>query len=129
MSPSVGRKVWYRPEGAEGKTLDATVCAVNENSTINVAVHDEYGEHLGGFRNVVLVDEGGVAPGTGPYCEWMPFQIAAAKAATEAAPPLAAAQVAGDVTQPTGDVAKDAAAGAAGAGAGGTGGMGGPTGS
>ena len=83
IPPTVGRKVWYRPDGPEGPILDATVCFVHSDSCVNLGVRDHNGVDLGGKTSVTLVQEGETPPAW-PYCEWMPYQKGQA-AKTEAA--------------------------------------------
>lgn len=90
IDPTIGRKVWYWPNGAEETTvyrddqaLDASVCFVHEATDdwrrINVSVIDHAGT-LHGRQHVALVQEGEPKPDAGtPYCEWMPFQRGQAK--------------------------------------------------
>ena len=93
ITPTVGRKVWYRPSVAElagrcypmkvidGQPLDATVIAVHDDRLVNLLVIDAEGN---GFPrlNVQLVQEDDVYETDGARAEWMPYQTAqAAKAA------------------------------------------------
>lgn len=92
ISPTVGRKVWYRPcpadiEGQGGNSkmevngnepLDATVVAVWGDRCINIAVLDIYAG-LHERRSVTLIQEGDTPPSTGRYAQWMPYQTAQAK--------------------------------------------------
>ena len=93
ITPTVGRKVWYRPSVAElavrdpmkvidGQPLDATVIAVHDDRLVNLLVIDAEGN---GFPrlNVQLVQEDDVYETDGARAEWMPYQTAqAAKAST-----------------------------------------------
>lgn len=104
ITPTVGRKVWYRPADfdlkgvgqmsvAHNQPLDATVLAVWGDRMINVLVLDVYGKPFT-KTSVRLVQGGDTPPMHGPldkdgkptpggYCEWMPYQ--SAQAAKEAA--------------------------------------------
>ena len=84
--PTVGRKVWFRRNGAykEGMVelgsttpMDATVVYVWEPDMVNLLVTDHVGNQFQ-INNVTLVtpDHPGV---THWYCEWMPYQIGQAK--------------------------------------------------
>lgn len=94
ITPTVGRKVWYRPSkndtagrfgmvvagSAENpQPLDATVTAVWGDRMVNLAVLDAYGKPFA-LTSVTLVQPGDNpavdAEGVpfGGYCEWMPYQ-------------------------------------------------------
>lgn len=91
IPPTIGRKVWFRPNGAAhlngaiyanhmpSQPMDATIVCVWGERMVNLAVLD----HDGGMhsvRSVPLVQPGDPIP-QGFYCEWMPFQVGqAAKA-------------------------------------------------
>lgn len=97
ITPTVGRKVWYRPS-AHDKTgpvpmvaatdapLDATVVAVHGDRMVNLVIFDAMGTM---FRklSVTLMQEGDTPPldtngiSVGGYCEWMPYQQTQAKKA------------------------------------------------
>lgn len=88
ITPTVGRKVWYRPSehdkvglGAmtvsSGQPLDATVIAVWGDRMVNVLVTDVVGKQFP-VLSVVLVQEGDVKP-AGRYVEWMPYQTGQAR--------------------------------------------------
>lgn len=97
ITPTVGRKVWYRPTAfdtqgpggmklAAGQPLDATVTAVWGDRCVNVLVLDSYG-HPFPKTSVTLKQDGDAvqvdAEGkeVGGYVEWMPYQLGqAAKA-------------------------------------------------
>lgn len=91
ITPSVGRKVWYRPcendlKGpvpmavAKDQPLDATVIAVWGDRMVNVDVIDITGRHFPILSCDLLQeddepkkDANGNA--VGRYCEWMPYQL------------------------------------------------------
>jgi len=103
ITPTVGRKVWYRPSKADllgpkpmtvagsieagtAQPLDATVVAVWGDRMINVLVLDVYGQPFTKTSVTLIqpgdnpdVDADGVP--FGGYCEWMPYQVQAAKGA------------------------------------------------
>jgi len=103
IKPTVGRKVWYRPnhydkQGRNGMAvsgdapLDATIIAVWGDRCINVLVTDIMGKQFP-LTSITLVQEGDAKPldytspvvenqprQTGGYVEWMPYQTAQAKA-------------------------------------------------
>lgn len=101
ISPSVGRKVWYRP--SQGDTfgpitmsvsgsihdqtaapLDATVIAVWGDRCVNLLVTDIVGKQFPKL-SVTLLQEGDEPPKgpdgvpVGGYAEWMPYQVGQAK--------------------------------------------------
>lgn len=102
ITPTVGRKVWYRPSkndqvgpvtmavaggNGEAQPLDATVIAVWGDRCVNLLVIDSMGKPFPVLSCVLLQDddqppkdaEGNVI---GRYAEWMPYQTAqAAKSA------------------------------------------------
>ena len=98
ITPTVGRKVWFRPNGTTKlqvqnmpsvhlgplslmdavSPLDATVVYVWDERTVNLSVQDHYGQSFLA-TSVPLVQEGDAIPGGGFYCEWMPYQVRQAK--------------------------------------------------
>lgn len=94
--PTVGRKVWFRPNGsmqkmpcADGRVvlpefcsieqpMDATVIFVHEPRMVNLDITDHIGQRFVA-RSVLLLQDGDCIPDTGFYCEWMPYQTAQAK--------------------------------------------------
>lgn len=80
QAPAVSRKLWfYQSAGGQidndgVQPLDATVCYVNSDGTVNLAIRDMYGvPHT--RHNVVLVQDGGPTNECLDYwCEWMPYQ-------------------------------------------------------
>lgn len=106
ITPTVGRKVWYRPSrndltgplpmSMQGnpdfnpQPLDAVVLAVHGDRLVNVLIFDVYGKPFA-KTSVKLIQEGDETPKTADgaeafgYVEWMPYQAAQAKKqATEA---------------------------------------------
>lgn len=102
ITPSVGRKVWYRPskndllgpggmvcsanmqDPTSGQPLDATVLAVWGDRCVNVLVLDIAGKPFTKM-SVRLLQEGDEKPkdpegnNVGGYVEWMPYQQGQAK--------------------------------------------------
>ena len=94
--PTVGRKVWFRPNGsmqkmpcADGRVvlpefcsieqpMDATVIFVHGPRMVNLDITDHIGQRFVA-RSVTLLQDGDCIPDTGFYCEWMPYQTAQAK--------------------------------------------------
>lgn len=103
ITPTVGRKVWYRPSKHDqqgpvpmqcvvGQPLDATVIAVHGDRCVNVLVTDMVGRQFP-VLSVTLVQDGETPPSDGEgvpfgrYVEWMPYQKGqAAKDASTALP-------------------------------------------
>lgn len=95
IEPTVGRKVWYRPNAydkqgpggmqAYGKqACDATVIYVHSNALVNLAIFDHNGNMHKRTSVVLLQDD--TKPNEGAsYAEWMPYQISQAPKATEGA--------------------------------------------
>jgi len=84
ITPTVGRKVWYRPGAndvvgpvpmvvAGDQPLDATIIAVWGDHIVNVLVTDVMGKQFPAL-SVTLVQEGDEKPSAGRYVEWMPYQ-------------------------------------------------------
>lgn len=123
ITPSVGRKVWYRPskgdlvgpipmavsgspEACNAAPLDATVIAVWGDRMVNVLVTDMVGRQFP-VLSVSLLQEGDepakASDGSiaGRYVEWMPYQTKqAAKEATAQIKPSSIASHASDVLYP-----------------------------
>lgn len=95
ITPTVGRKVWYRPSKndliglgamstALNQPLDATILAVWGDRCINVQVLDIVGKAFT-KTSVTLIQEGDATPkdadgnAVGGYVEWMPYQTTQAK--------------------------------------------------
>lgn len=89
ITPTIGRKVWFRPNGVTvfgGKSivvinqeqpLDATVVFVWGDRVVNLLVLDHEG-NAHQINSVTLRQPGDVKPSFA-YCEWMPYQQAQAK--------------------------------------------------
>lgn len=112
LTPSIGRKVLFNAVLASGVLaaienivpsefilkgsgpFDATISFVNDDGTVNLAVHDHEGNSHSA-QNVMLWDGTGDRPdGTTPFAEWSAYQLQ--QAAASAAP---AAQAATDSAQ------------------------------
>lgn len=95
IKPTVGRKVWYRPQASDmmgpspmismpGEPLDATIVAVWGDRMVNVQVLDVYAKAFTKM-SVQLLQEGDVPPTgadgkpLGGYVEWTPYQNGQAK--------------------------------------------------
>lgn len=101
ITPTVGRKVWYRPSAFDMKgpgamtsagqqPLDATVIAVWGDRMVNLLVVDVVGKTFPKL-SVTLMQDGDAPnmqgpkdsdgnPTAGGYAEWMPYQQGQAKA-------------------------------------------------
>lgn len=92
ITPTVGRKVWFRPNGntqlrRAGATeftpspittmgnqpLDATVVYVWNERMVNLSVLDHYGNPFIA-TSVPMLQPGDPVPAVGFYAEWMPYQ-------------------------------------------------------
>ena len=100
ITPTVGRKVWYRPCANDligpipmhcsmapgAQPLDATVIAVWGDRCVNVLVTDSIGKQFP-VLSVTLLQDGDEPPkdadgkSAGRYVEWMPYQRAQAASA------------------------------------------------
>lgn len=99
IKPTVGRKVWYRPQGASflkpdgmvvttpsvygDQPLDATVIYVWNDRMVNLDVTDHAGNRFIA-TSAILVQEGDHKP-SGAYAEWMPYQKGQSSKAAAAA--------------------------------------------
>lgn len=79
--PTVGRKLWYHPDRSRmdiqykaGEPNDATVVAVNDDGTVNLACFDRAGQHYA-VENVNLIQADEPKPSHGNWAEWMPYQV------------------------------------------------------
>ena len=90
--PTVGRKVWFRPNGTtslqragtqgvaiaplvifDNAPLDATVVYVWNDRMVNLLVLDHYGNPFTA-TSVTMVQPDEDCPAVGFYAEWMPYQ-------------------------------------------------------
>lgn len=106
ITPTPGRVVWFRPDlqAAEagfarpfdGQPLAAIVAYVHSDRTVNLCVYDVNGVPHPRARVPLRQSEDPV-PGSGSYCEWMPYQMgqAARAEAAEAAGAVAAGSMGG----------------------------------
>ena len=99
IHPTVGRVVWFRPNGAEhvklhfvdhnsapppggdqsNEPMAAHVVKVWGPRMVNLVVFDHNGNNHP-LTSVDLVQEGDPVPAPGKaYCEWMPYQVGQAK--------------------------------------------------
>ena len=95
ITPTVGRKVWYRPSRSDllgpgamafvaSHPLDATILAVWGDRCVNVQILDIMGKPFT-KTSIKLIQEGDTTPKdadgneVGGYVEWMPYQAAQAK--------------------------------------------------
>ena len=103
ITPTVGRKVWFRLNGVNElekprsgaetalvralpsvadptRPLDATVVYVWNDRVVNLHVLDHYGNPFIA-TSVTLMQEGDTPPQFGFYAEWVPYQLGQAKKA------------------------------------------------
>lgn len=88
ITPTVGRKVWYRPcpndlvgpvpmtvvgHADSRQPLDATVIAVLGDRMVNLLVTDACGKQFA-VLSATLLQDGDIIPANGRYAEWMPYQ-------------------------------------------------------
>lgn len=88
ITPTVGRKVWYRPcpndlvgpvpmtvvgHADSRQPLDATVIAVLGDRMVNLLVTDACGKQFP-VLSATLLQDGDIIPANGRYAEWMPYQ-------------------------------------------------------
>lgn len=104
--PSVGRKVWFRLNGAGAglniktngdQPVDATIVYVHSNTAINIAGFDHEGTPFKATL-VPIIDSvrGDPKPTAGIYCEWMPYQVGQAKSSADDNAKVATARKFGD---------------------------------
>lgn len=91
ISPTVGRKVWYRPNAYDKSgpgamqqhgdaPLDATVVCVHGDRLVNLVIFDEVGTMFT-RRSVTLRQDDEVPIDGTSFAEWMPYQTMQAKKA------------------------------------------------
>lgn len=78
ISPTVGRVVWYWPNGNMDKAAGsqpwaASIAYVHGDRMVNIGYLDSGGTP-GAATSVLLVQPGDPLPELGGYCEWMPYQ-------------------------------------------------------
>ena len=101
ITPTIGRKVWFRPNGVKNslagvsdggvhekrlnvfndQPLDATVVCVWGDRMVNLLVVDHGGE-THALRSVDFRQPDDPTP-QNHYCEWMPYQVGQAKQAAD----------------------------------------------
>lgn len=83
IKPSIGRIVLFfsRPPTDDGEQpLAAIVARVFSDRCVNLAIFAADGRPVPvPPTSVTLVQPGDPTPASGPYCTWMPFQVAQAK--------------------------------------------------
>lgn len=76
--PTVGRVVWFYPEGSQrtDAPLAAIVTCVWSPICVNLAIFDANGNSIHNPpTSILLVQADGYGnPGGGPWCCWMPYQ-------------------------------------------------------
>lgn len=93
ITPTVGRKVWYRPSGQDhdpmhvidlNVPLDATVVYVWNDRLVNLLIIDHIGnQHT--RTSIHLAQPGDEACPSNGYAEWMPYQVGQARAVEQVA--------------------------------------------
>ncbi len=93
IEPTVGRVVWFLPDGPhqERPPLAATIAAVNDDGTINIGYLTPEGKHHNECSVPLFQDEEGVPPRRS-FCMWTPYQVGQAKKTEEAQELQAAAE-------------------------------------
>lgn len=84
IKPTIGRVVWFWPEGdrpsdPHAQPLAAIVTHVWGDNCVNLVVFTSSGETLP-RTSVQLYQAHGPRPPNYAFCEWMPFQLGQAKA-------------------------------------------------
>lgn len=73
IQPTVGRVVWYWPDGPKvDQPRAAIIASVHSDTCVNLLVIDENGGTHGATS--VHLHQGGVSVPPLPYAEWMPYQ-------------------------------------------------------
>lgn len=90
ITPTVGRKVWFFPNGANfhsqphcidpDEPMDADVVYVWGDRMLNLTVKDHIGQ-VHAFTSVKFLQPGDEIPISGAFAMWMPYQVAASRAA------------------------------------------------
>lgn len=87
IKPTIGRRVWYWPNGTTGLSLvhgsdqpcDAGICYVWGDRMVNLTVADHGGDMHSRTRVQLLQDDDPIPAGA--YATWMPYQVVQAKQA------------------------------------------------
>ncbi len=90
IRPTVGRKVWYFPQGNPGGAgyplHDATIVDVISDTSVNLACHTELGTSYTALNIYLLPSDIGDDTARQfqdtPHAEWMPYQVGQAKSNT-----------------------------------------------
>lgn len=114
ITPTVGRKVWFRPAPDQllsttnpggmttvvNQPLDATIIAVWGDRMVNLLVIDAVGKSFP-VLSAHLVQNGDVIPAGGRYAEWMPYQQGQARRDSAIDRAITATTPIGAVSAPT----------------------------
>lgn len=89
--PTIGRQVWFWASGAKRVKADsdksvqpeaATVVYVCDERCVNLQVLDVKGRSRAVLRAVLIQPDDTWNESTGAHCQWMPYQVGQARAAT-----------------------------------------------
>ena len=84
IKPTVGRKLWYYPVGNQvPQPHDATIVAVNTETSVNLACHDEFGASYAVRGAYLLPSDTPQGIVAYPHAQWMPYQVGQAQAQTQ----------------------------------------------
>lgn len=83
IKPTIGRVVWFQPAANEGQPLRdqpyaALVTYVHGDRCINICGFDANGTTFSAC-SVSLLQDDDMAPETGYFAQWMPYQVGQAK--------------------------------------------------
>jgi len=96
IKPTIGRVVWFWDNDIHQlQPLPGIICFVHDDTNINLAVFDIYG-NMQPRTSVLLYNGEGERP-EGYFAEWMPYQIRQAKRDEQIHPIAAVAKVGGKV--------------------------------
>lgn len=82
ISPTIGRVLLYFTAG-NANPWPCLVTAVTDDRTVNVSGFTDAGQHFW-ERGAKLLQDDDQKPTEGTWCEWMPYQVAAAAKAAPA---------------------------------------------
>jgi hypothetical protein len=84
IKPTVGRVVWFwqhKPQTLSAQPQAAIIAAVWSDTCVNLTIFERDGvPRSHPPTSIHLRQEGEPEPESGPYCEWMPYQIGQTRA-------------------------------------------------
>lgn len=80
IKPTVGRVVWFYPNGIDGnQPFAASIAYVHSDRLINIGYINQNGIHSNATSVKLVQEEDEIADGEKRFCTWMPYQQEQAK--------------------------------------------------